>query len=286
MRRLLGRIKRKLQRSDSPAIRKGQICLFTKLPVLHRNLTPASLEEAIYHVKLRLQVLGYLSPTSSRADHIYDEATETAVHEFQKDHHLTVDGIVGPLTHACLFYPMLHRQLNNPSLEVEQAIRMLQTILKDEGFLNQEINGKFGWPTERAVRAFQQRYSLKADGVVGAVTWAVLLGMRQRKKAFPSVFLLTPNYLPLFEQLLKVAVTAVGIYLSPLANTEALTFSTTVATAYALPCVVSPLLDRLPLQLPTDSQQWFWKYSPYMLIGLCWEVVLSLFSSLIELMPP
>lgn len=38
-----------------------------------------------------------------------------------------------------------------------------------------KVDGKFGWFTDRAVRAFQRAHGLKVDGVVGPKTWAAIL---------------------------------------------------------------------------------------------------------------
>jgi hypothetical protein len=49
----------------------------------------------------------------------------------------------------------------------------LQTILKDEGYLN-TIDGKFGRETRAAVIAFQTTNGLEADGIIGEATRTVL----------------------------------------------------------------------------------------------------------------
>jgi len=37
-----------------------------------------------------------------------------------------------------------------------------------------QVDGNFGEQTDRAVRAFQQRFGITPNGVVGAVTWDAL----------------------------------------------------------------------------------------------------------------
>jgi peptidoglycan hydrolase-like protein with peptidoglycan-binding domain len=51
------------------------------------------------------------------------------------------------------------------------AVRQLQTLLRDRGFLQGPIDGAFGPATEAAVRSAQQRYDLTVDGIVGPATW-------------------------------------------------------------------------------------------------------------------
>lgn len=55
-----------------------------------------------------------------------------------------------------------------------QAVKDLQTSLKQLGFYNGPINGKFGAQTRAAVIKFQQSKNLPADGVVGPKTRAAM----------------------------------------------------------------------------------------------------------------
>lgn len=52
-------------------------------------------------------------------------------------------------------------------------VKELQTLLKQKNFFNYEkITGYFGKITEDAVKSFQRENNLKADGIVGEMTWA------------------------------------------------------------------------------------------------------------------
>lgn len=54
-----------------------------------------------------------------------------------------------------------------------EAVRILQQLLVANGFpIN--VDGSFGAVTETAVKAFQSRRGLVADGVVGSRTWRQL----------------------------------------------------------------------------------------------------------------
>jgi peptidoglycan hydrolase-like protein with peptidoglycan-binding domain len=57
------------------------------------------------------------------------------------------------------------------ALNHEQKI---QTALKNAGIYNGTIDGKLGPASKRAIQSFQKSNGLKADGKVGAKTWAAL----------------------------------------------------------------------------------------------------------------
>lgn len=67
----------------------------------------------------------------------------------------------------------------NPSVLVRMGmnsedVRVLQDMLNTAGFAVGERDGVFGPATLRAVKSFQLRQGLTADGVVGATTWSRL----------------------------------------------------------------------------------------------------------------
>lgn len=53
-------------------------------------------------------------------------------------------------------------------------IPVAQDLLKKLGYYNDLVDGIFGKNTDAAVRAMQARTGLKADGIVGPLTWAKL----------------------------------------------------------------------------------------------------------------
>ena len=66
---------------------------------------------------------------------------------------------------------------NMPTLRrgsVGEAVEDLQALLNAKYGLSLEIDGNFGKATEAAVKEFQQRNGLTADGIVGKKTWKVL----------------------------------------------------------------------------------------------------------------
>jgi hypothetical protein len=114
---------------------------------------------------------------------IFDRRTEEAVHAFQLSRKLVADGIVGPDTWRALAeagldigslppaqpgakpppHPFMRVGSSGPHVSVIQA------------HLHVEPTAVFDVATEMAVRTFQERNGLYADGIVGRETWAALV---------------------------------------------------------------------------------------------------------------
>ncbi|BAY29199.1 peptidoglycan binding domain-containing protein [Nostoc carneum NIES-2107] len=249
-----------------------QVCVFNKRPILYRGFTPNSVQDSIDELQARLQAQGFLENISGK----FDLETEIAVIEFQKKNNLQVDGVVGPLSWACLFYPKLERSHKNMSPELKDAVKEMQIILHTEGFLKKEPDGYFGGETERAVKNFQRVYGLKDDGVVGAATWAVLLGMRQSiDKSFPRIiYFLSPQSWFFWQQFLMISFIILGIYCSPIIGPPP-KLSVALATAYGLTCLVPFLLECLPLKQSQQSNFPLLRYAPYVLTGIFWKPIIN-----------
>ncbi len=269
------------QSSRSTAV-GGEVCLFTKRPILHLNSTPELLENALIELQTVLQTKGVLQNPSGK----FDSNTEKAVRDFQKQHHLTEDGVVGPLTWACLYHPEVFRQDKKLSQEKKEAISKLQTILREEGFSIRDADGVFGRDTELSIRSFQRTYGLKADGIVGAWTWTILLGVRQKSRQdFPeNIYFWLRQHLLLWEQSLMVACVMLGMAHSPIPSPipgRTLTVAEVLVTAYALTCVTPVVLDLLKLRRRTSSSSLLLQYAPYVLTGIIWKPVLTMIVGLI-----
>ncbi|NJN87222.1 MAG: peptidoglycan-binding protein [Leptolyngbyaceae cyanobacterium SL_7_1] len=255
-----------------------QICLFNKRPTLYRDLTQVALQEAVNELQSLLISKGCLTTVTGK----FDRETEQAVRQFQAQNQLFVDGVAGPLTWSCLCYPRLSRQDKTGWLGAQLAMREVQTILHQEGFLHVAPTGQFDRATEGAIRCFQRTYGLKDDGVVGAATWAVLLGMRQKSdRRFPPTIYLLPHYwLPLWEQMLMISCIVLGIYHSPLPGTPP-HFPVALTTAYGLTYVVPFVLEILPLGRSDRPEKLLLQYAPYVLTGMLWKPLMQLVEHLI-----
>lgn len=132
----------------------------------------------------------------------FDEATENSVKKFQKQFSLTADGVVGRATwNKVSFIYVSVKDLAELTSEGETAegtqstggwpgtvlrrgstgssVEQVQFWLSDlaqfdSSLVRVTVDGSYGAATERAVRAFQQKQSLTADGVVGQRTWNTL----------------------------------------------------------------------------------------------------------------
>ncbi|WP_202708521.1 peptidoglycan-binding domain-containing protein [Sporosalibacterium faouarense] len=107
--------------------------------------------------------------------------TEEAVIGFQRKYGLTADGIVGASTIDKMKELGIYQKVGNTNLVIQNSqgmykkgmnheeIKVLQQALKLDGVYNyDELTTYFGPVTENAVIAFQRKYGLTPDGVIGA----------------------------------------------------------------------------------------------------------------------
>ena len=127
---------------------------------------------AVKDLQTKLKKLGYYDGT---VDSTFGSGTYTAVRAFQKKYNLTADGVAGSETLKKLdsAYKTADSDKDDGSLRkgaTGSAVKDLQTKLKKLGFYNASIDGDYGDTTVAAVKAFQKKYNLTADGVAGSET--------------------------------------------------------------------------------------------------------------------
>jgi peptidoglycan hydrolase-like protein with peptidoglycan-binding domain len=127
---------------------------------------------------------------------VFDQQTQAAVMNFQRDQGLAVDGIVGSATEAALnrapAQPVSvatgtvsagttsYTPASTPSDgllqlgDVGSEVSDLQTRLQALGYYDGPISGSFGSQTQTALMAFQQAQGLTVDGIAGPRVSAAL----------------------------------------------------------------------------------------------------------------
>ena len=105
--------------------------------------------------------------------------SKAALRSFQNKNGLIVDGILGPETCLRLLdrvnirsnvINILYIEETNKNQQYSEQIESHQRILKELGLYTGSIDGLNGPGTQRAIKAFQNKAGLVADGVVGAKT--------------------------------------------------------------------------------------------------------------------
>jgi peptidoglycan hydrolase-like protein with peptidoglycan-binding domain len=172
---------------------------------------------SVQQLQNMLATLGYLH---GPADGAFGPVTRAAVMTFQRAHHLTADGIVGPQTWNALTQALGDSSsgrtasrgggiaLQTAGKTVDpgstatpaypgQALRVgsrgsavtqVQQRLKALGYNVGTVDGVFGPQTASAVTAFQRANHLTADGIVGPATWqALFAGNALRGPGTPGV---------------------------------------------------------------------------------------------------
>ena len=136
------------------------------------SLRKGATGSAVKDLQTKLKKLGFYN---AYVDGSYGDTTVAAVKAFQKKYNLTADGVAGSETLKKLdtAYKNADSDKDDDSLRkgaTGSAVKNLQTKLKKLGFYNASIDGDYGDTTVAAVKAFQKKYNLTADGVAGSET--------------------------------------------------------------------------------------------------------------------
>ena len=138
------------------------------------SLRKGSTGSAVKDLQTKLKKLGFYNAS---IDGDYGDTTVAAVKAFQKKYNLTADGVAGSETLKKLDSAYKNADSNTSTDDdslrkgaTGTAVKTLQTNLKKLGFYTAYVDGSFGARTESAVKAFQKKYGLTADGVAGSAT--------------------------------------------------------------------------------------------------------------------
>ncbi|MBQ8604284.1 MAG: peptidoglycan-binding protein [Oscillospiraceae bacterium] len=155
-------------------------------------LRPGSTGTAVRNMQTRLNriVPVYTAINYQTVDGIYGNSMTNAVRRFQGQFGLTVDGLIGQQTWDKIV--SVHTGvMNNNNTNVTSAypgyvqttgsrgdsVRFIQSYMNSVNSYNSHnwpvlaIDGIYGPQTRQVVLAFQNRYNLAADGMVGPNTW-------------------------------------------------------------------------------------------------------------------
>jgi len=149
--------------------------------VLAENLKYGVSGAEVTQAQSRLKELGYYT---DKVDGKFGYSTYLAVKAFQQKNSLKVDGVIGPVTYLALYradaltaggkaggtaaYQRVSYGSEGP------AVVTVQNQLRKLGYYKGIVDGKFGYATYMAVRAFQAANGLAVDGIVGPLTWDAL----------------------------------------------------------------------------------------------------------------
>jgi len=135
----------------------------------------------ILSLQQRLYALGYLTTTP---DGKYGGDTVSAVKRFQERHGLISDGYLGTATKELLMSE--EAQANSIGLgDNGSDVNRIQERLVALGYMR-SATGYFGESTVSALKAFQKRNGLSADGKFGAATRDKLFSSSAKKAAKPA----------------------------------------------------------------------------------------------------
>ena len=131
-----------------------------------------------------LKKLGYVT---FKPDGVMGKTTVSAIKAFQRANGLTVDGALGPNTRDMILSgdaQAMVLQLGDYGTDVKN---MQSYLVKLKYLKSANATGYFGAITEEAIKYFQKRNSLSADGKVGGVTLSIMKSTKA--KAAPSSYL-------------------------------------------------------------------------------------------------
>lgn len=132
---------------------------------------PGDAGEDISALQERLHELGYLDEVTG----VFDEDTGDAVLLFQQKNYLEEDGMLNAVTVEYLYYDSTVPNAPDPGTKSDQVLKYQQRLY-ELGYLLTEPDGIYGDETLSAVKRFQGRNGLIADGYLGPTASERLMG--------------------------------------------------------------------------------------------------------------
>ena len=155
-----------------------------------RTLRYGTTGEDVKLLQARLIELGYMAGIPSGS---FGTTTQSAVKAFQKANSLTADGVAGAKTYKKLFsdsaLPAQNATVTTPPASKPypdrnlydgcsgEDVKDVQQRLKDLGYLDDKVDGKYGPNTELAMRSFQIKNGLSGTGMGNEATYKVLFSV-------------------------------------------------------------------------------------------------------------
>lgn len=144
---------------------------------------------AVKEYKDMLVSLGYLHASTHN---FFGRDSEKATKQFQADHGLVVDGIIGPKTGTAILEEYRSQSMPNPPVtegipapligsEIIKygsrgaIVKQYKDLLVTLGYLHKSTHDIFRRDSEKATRLFQSAHGLVVDGIIGKNTSAALL---------------------------------------------------------------------------------------------------------------
>lgn len=131
----------------------------SKLPVVQYGATGPA-------VKLLQRLLSY-NGISTSPDSSFGASTKANVITYQKKKGLAADGVAGAATWGTILGELRYGSTG-------AVVTVLQLTLHERGYSSLAADASFGPATQSAVKTFQSKRGLVADGVVGTLTWKAL----------------------------------------------------------------------------------------------------------------
>jgi len=161
-------------------------------PASAPTLKRGSRSQAVKDVQLLLKQNKFYY---GKIDGVYGSRMYSSIVSFQRSRNLPGNGIINNKTWEALIdldkrtsptrfvYLAKYSPATAPMLRVGsrgQAVRDVQTFLKQQGFYVGQVDGIYGRATASAVKSFQQnRAKLTADGIVGSTTWQAMINDKE-----------------------------------------------------------------------------------------------------------